>query len=169
MTSIDSARWLARAIDLEPAQSMQWNAAELTAVLSHQLSAAIRGDLAKLDADLARRYDDAGGPPQQTFRQLLEQQQPDLKLLQVLKDFSKRAIAESDGSIPEELGAILYYATICVAWLRCGGARISGLNDETLQIGLNWALSQGWLDPLLCSLFKERLAQLNSTRQPRPK
>src|SRR5436305_14448356 len=140
-TSIDSTRWLASAIAAEPSRIVQWEPSELSAMLSHQLAAPIRADLEKLSPELSARFDQAGASASETFGQLFTRADPNLKSLQLVKDFSKRAIAANDGSIPEELGAVLYYAAISCALLRCGGERISGLDDQTLKIGLNWALS----------------------------
>jgi hypothetical protein len=159
-TSIDSARWLASAIAAEPSRAVQWEPAELSAMLAHQLAAPIRADLEKLSSELSAQFDKAGASPTETFGQLFTRPDPNLKLLQLVKDFSKRAIAANDGSIPEELGAVLYYAAISCALLRCGGQRISGLDDQTLKICLTWVLSQTWLDASLRPLFAEVLPVL---------
>jgi hypothetical protein len=160
MTSIDSARWLGGAMGPEIDRDVQWSTAELAAMLSHQLSAPIRADLEKVSAELAGRYDKTGAAEGETFQQLFTRAVPDVNVLQTVKDFSKSAIADKNGSLPEELGAVLYYAAISCAIVRCGGQRISGLNDETLKIGLTWATAQPWMDGSLRSLFQELLDRL---------
>jgi hypothetical protein len=157
---MDSARWMAGAMGPEVDRPVPWNAAELGAMLSHQLASVIRADLESVSAELAGRYDEIGAPADQTFGQLFTRPDPEVKALQVVKDFSKLAIADKDGSLPEEIGAVLYYAAIGCAILRCGGQRISGLDEQTLKIGLNWATAQAWLDGSLRSLFQELLDRL---------
>ncbi|HSV14565.1 MAG TPA: hypothetical protein VLI90_09905, partial [Tepidisphaeraceae bacterium] len=124
------------------------------------LAAAIRADLLNISPELARRYDQSGGAAEQTFQQLFTRPDPAVAALLVVKDFSKLAIAEKDGSLPEEIGAVLYYAAIACAILRCGGERISELDDATLKIGLTWATAQAWLDLSLRGLFQELVDQL---------
>lgn len=163
MTSIDNPNWLAGAMDSEAERPAQWEPSELAMMLTHQLAAPIRADLAKLAPDLVQQFDDAvpavPGAKPLSFGELFFGPQPPVVVLQIVKDFAKRAIADKEGPLPEEIGATLYYASISAAMLR-HGQRISGLDDATLRIGLDWALGQSWMDKSLISLFRELLPKL---------
>jgi hypothetical protein len=176
MTSIDGTmgsndssktRWLAGAMDDQVERPVRWSTDELATMLRHQLGSPIRIDLEKMSGELLSRFDQAavGASNAETmsFGSLFDAKQPNVKLLQVVKDFAKRSISQKDGSLPEELGAVLYYASICAALLRCSGQRISGLDDDTLKDGLNWSIAQPWLDASLAALFRLTLAQLGSS------
>jgi hypothetical protein len=164
MTSINNLRWMAGAMDSEADRPPQWQPAELATMLRHQLAASVAGDLQQLSPDLAKRFDGVKEPSADPaskliYAALFTNPTPSLEALQVVKDFSKRAIAEKDGPLPEEIGAALYYASIAAALLRLD-KRISGLDDATLKIGLNWALAQPWMDVSLAVLFRELLPRL---------
>jgi hypothetical protein len=142
---------------------MAWSAAELASMLRHQLASPIRGDLEKVSAELTARYDQAATAPHESLGELLAAKNPSLDVLRVVKDFAKQSISRKDGALPEEIGAVLYYASISAALLRCGGERISGLDSQTLGEGLAWALGQQWLDKSLRELFDEARSQLKRT------
>ena len=152
MTSINNLRWMAGAMDSENDRPPQWQPAELATMLRHQLAASIAGDLRKLSS--ATQADAS-----LTFGELFTSPTPSLDTLQLVKDFAKRAITEKDGPLPEEIGAALYYASIAAALLRLNH-RISGLDDPTLKIGLNWALAQPWMDASLAAMFRELVGKL---------
>src|SRR6185369_11258222 len=95
-----------------------------------------------------------GDPAALTFGELFGASDPPVEVLRIVKDYSKQAISIPDGPIPEELGAVLYYAGICCALLR-RGERISSLDPQALGQGLDWALSQPWLNDTLRALFQE--------------
>ena len=160
MTSINNLRWMAGAMDSESDRPPAWQPTELATMLRHQLAASIAGDLQKLSPDLADRYEKAtAGQAPSTFGELFASDAPSVDALQVVKDFAKRAINEKDGPLPEEIGAALYYASIATALLRLNH-RISGLDDPTLKIGLNWALAQPWMDASLAAMFRELVGKL---------
>ena len=160
MSENNDLRWLNSAINLEPDRPMQWEPAELAEMLRHQLATPIREDLGSLSKELVRRYDqpgwpgDAGEPAALTFGELFSSLNPPLEVLRIVKDYAKQAIEIADGPIPEELGAVLYYASICCALLRCGQS-ISRLDPQAMGEGLEWALGQPWLNDALRELFTE--------------
>jgi hypothetical protein len=172
MTSIDGndgskTRWLAGAMDDQVERPVQWSADELATMLRHQLGSPIRIDVEKMSAELLARFDQAVSGVSNagtiSFGVLFDARQPNVKLLQVVKDFAKQSISKKDGSLPEELGAVLYYASICTALLRCNGQRISGLDNDTLKDGLNWSIAQPWLDASLATLFGATLKVLSAS------
>jgi hypothetical protein len=174
MTSIDGTmggndgsktRWLAGAMDDQVERPVRWSTDELATMLRHQLGSSIRTDVEKMSGELLARFDQAvavaSNAATMSFGGLFDAKQPNVKLLQVVKDFAKQSISQKDGSLPEELGAVLYYASICTALLRCNGQRISGLDNETLTDGLNWAIAQPWLDASLATLFRATVSMLS--------
>lgn len=153
-------------MDTESDRAPLWQPEELAAMLAHQLAAPVREDLEKLSDDLAGRYNQfvaqqAGGSEVPlTFGQLFSSSHPPIAVLRAVKDYAKQAISNQDGAIPEELGAVLYYASISCAFLRCGQA-ISALDRAALSSGLNWALGQLWLEASLQALFREHLEMIS--------
>ena len=61
------------------------------------------------------------------------------------KDFAKANMDHLDGSLPKEVAAVLYYASISAALTRLD-ERISQLKDAELERGLRWAKDQAWVD-----------------------
>src|SRR5437868_4433358 len=123
MTSINDLNWLRRAMDAGFDQPTQWQPEELAAMLAHQLAAPVRDDLEKLSGELVRRFDKIAAQQPgsaealSTFGQLFSSANPPVELLRIVKDYAKQAISNQDGPIPEELGAVLYYAGISCAFL----------------------------------------------------
>src|SRR4051812_48731847 len=160
MSENDDLRWLSSAMSIEPDGPDRWRPEELAEMLLHQLAAPIGEDVWRLSEELARRYDqemtrvsDAGGAAM-TFGELFGASGPPVEVLRIVKDYAKQSISISDGPMPEELGAALYYASISCALLRCG-QRISSLDQQAMREGLNWALGQSWLNDSLRALFQE--------------
>lgn len=151
---------LAAAIGVE-AQGMGWTITDLREILQHQLSAPLRADLARLSSAFVHRFDAFAGISNGTLSlgDILSAEVPELQQLYLIKDFAKRAIAPDDASLPEEVGAILYYASISCAWLKLN-ARIHSLNDLALKTGLSWVVQQAWVPPQLQALFRTHLDQL---------
>jgi len=146
-------RWLADAMDASGDRPMQWRPEELAGMLGHQLAASIRGDLEDMPGGVAGRYDNVL-TREMTFGELLGSPHPPAELLRAIKDFAKRASSAESGALPVELAAVLYYASIACARLRCDEA-ISGLDSQALEYGANWAMSQPWVDASLLALFQE--------------
>ena len=69
------------------------------------------------------------------------------------------ADALPDGAFPPEVGTLLYYAAIVAARLR-HGRRITGMTDEDLRNGIEWAMQLPWLDEATRDLFREGLSRV---------
>lgn len=150
---------LAEFIDSCRAGGTVWRPDDLAAVLRHQMSAPVQFDLAILDPRLGeqvRLLAASQGLVLNSFRDLFRHPNPPLKLLEMVKDFAKRAAAGTEGPLPREIASVLYYASITAAEFRCQ-ARISKLSEEELRRGLEWALSQSWLDDETRNLFSTAL------------
>jgi hypothetical protein len=158
-TSISGSRAksLARMMDIDGGNKEVWMPNDLKAILDHQLSAAVEVDLATVDASLTgqiRTLAEGAVPPIKTFRDLLTHRKPPLELLEWTKRFAKRCRSCPDSPLPDEVATVLYFLAIVVARATCG-VRISGLDDQALGYGLQWALAQSWLDADSRRLFQE--------------
>lgn len=139
-----------------------WSADELGAVLHHQLQAPLEYDLrtiapggeqtiAQMTAAIAI------GPRPRSFADLIVHPSPPLELLTLMKDFARSG--RDDGSIPAEVGTILYYAAIVLAIVR-HNTRITKLDNNSLSSGIAWAAAVPWIDPALRQLFIEAATKL---------
>jgi hypothetical protein len=151
------AESLAKMMDAGSGGNELWLPAELGAILEHQLSAPIEFDLDHPDYGSAGRVGAIAGaadPPIKTFRDLFTHPHPPVELLESVKRFAKQCRCRPDSPLPDEVSTVLYFLSIVVAAQRCG-CRITGLNDEALQHGLEWVSSQSWIDQSTLRLFGE--------------
>jgi hypothetical protein len=130
-----------------------WRPEELGAILRHQLAAPIEADLPGTQC-LSRRERGQRGRNRGrfTFGGLLHHALPQVELLRLVKEFAKAHLRRDDGLLPREIAHLLYYASLTVAQCRCG-RRISRLSDAALIEGIDWVLSQGWVDAQTRGLF----------------
>jgi hypothetical protein len=141
-----------------------WRADELGAIFRHQLSAAILVDLGGLDSVSAARLkmlSDAQSLLLKSFSDLLLHAAPPIELLLLAKDFAKANMDCADGSLPKEVAAVLYYASISAALTHLD-ERISQLKDADLECGLRWAKDQAWVDQQIQQLLVQGLDKLSS-------
>jgi hypothetical protein len=159
--SSNASSKLAGAIDVDISPGSRWSQEELGEMLAHQLRTPFRDDLAALSADWAKQLDRLAVPEERNLSigHILRSPQPRMELLQLIKDFAKRAIDREVSALPEELGGLLYYASISTAWIRLQ-TKLHSLNDAALKQGLTWATSQSWITPELRELFESHRNQL---------
>ena len=156
------------ALDEQP--SGPWDKTDLAALLRHQLAAPVEVDLGTLPPDQSpkiRSLAGAEGLTLRSFNDLLQHPHPPVALLRMVKDFAKLNRSHRRSALPPEVATVIYYAAIVVAALRCGQA-ISELEPAQLRKGLDWALSQPWLEDGLRALFEEaqsRLARPSASQQ----
>jgi hypothetical protein len=125
-----------------------WRPEELSAIFRHQMSAPILVDLGGFDPATAVRLktlSEAQNLVLKSFSDLFHHPVPPLELLSLTKDFAKANMDHPESSLPHEVAAALYYASIATALVRLG-ARISQLKDAELQRGLLWAKELSWVD-----------------------
>lgn len=148
---------LDRLFRLEEDQNGMWRSDELAAIFRHLLSAPPEVDLRSLDAaavdGLAGRSSPAGSCPR-SYRELLQQSDPNIAWLDLTKRFAKAAA--TDGRLPREIAAVLYLAAIAAAWLH-GHCRISDLENDALRHKVAWALSLPWLEKDISRLLRALL------------
>jgi hypothetical protein len=144
-----------------------WHSQELSAILRHQMSAPVQFDLSELPAGLGaklRSLTAAQGLLIRSFGDLLRHPHPPLELLKLTKRFAKASSHHPDSPLPPEISRVLYYAAIVVAQTRCG-ERISGLDNAGLKQGLDWALTQLWLDASTRMIFEQGLKALDESKR----
>jgi hypothetical protein len=83
-------------------------------------------------------------------------------LLWLAKDFAKANMDHPDGSLPKEVAAVLYYASIAAALTNLD-ERISQLKDAELARGLGWAKDQPWVDKRIQELLVQGINKLPGT------
>ncbi|MAE67998.1 MAG: hypothetical protein CMJ18_27415 [Phycisphaeraceae bacterium] len=116
-----------------------WSAADLGAILDHQLSSqfeTVRDDGPPIERQ-ERRTEEVV-----TVRDVLTRATPSPADLIELKRFAKHA--DQCGHLPAEVARALYFAAVQIALQRCG-ERISSLDDGALQEGVAWMRSQSWI------------------------
>jgi hypothetical protein len=140
-----------------------WRPEELSAIFRHQMSAPILVDLGGFDPATAVRLKaltEAHCLLLKSFSDLFHHPVPPLELLSLTKDFAKANMDHPDSSLPQEVAAALYYASIATAIVRLD-TRISQLSDAELQRALLWAKDQPWVDAQTREILIEALAKIS--------
>ena len=156
-------RFLAEIMAVDEAAQRVWRPEELGAIFQHQLSAPVELDLGNLEPGLGpklRMLASSQGLLLNSFRDLLQHPNPPIELLRLTKEFAKACRDHPESPLPPEIATVLYYASITVALTRCG-RRISGLDDAALRGGLEWAVSQPWVDESTRALLQQGLDSLS--------
>ena len=129
---------------LAPAGSSPlWTEIDLAALLLHQLQSPLA----------------ATGDP--TFEEVLLSPNPDVARLRQIKECAKALRDDTDSGIPTEISHILYYAAIAAALLHTAD-RLTSLDSQSLNRGLNWAIELQWLPEPLKQLLQQALNRQNS-------
>jgi hypothetical protein len=140
-----------------------WRPEELSAIFRHQMTAPILVDLGGFDPATAVRLktlSEAQSLLLKSFSDLFHHPVPPLELLTLTKDFAKANMDHPESSLPQEVAAALYYASIATAAVRLD-ARISQLKDEELQRGLLWAKDQPWIDSQTREIMVQALKKIS--------
>lgn len=138
---------LAKMLDFGAGQEPLWTNGELGAILRHQMDALLEPDLGKVHPairDQKRALTTGNGKPIGTFGDLFRTPHPPLELLEATKRFAKYSRTHEE-SLPAEIATALYYLAIAAALTKCG-RRITALDDQALQHGLDWVRQHMWLD-----------------------
>jgi hypothetical protein len=139
-----------------------WRPEELAAIFRHQMGAPVLVDLGGFDPGTAVKLtvlSEAQGLLLKSFSDLFRHPAPPLELLEVTKEFAKANMDHPESSLPREIAAALYYASIASALVRLD-ARISQLKDADLRRGLTWAAEQPWISEEARELFHQALAKV---------
>ena len=129
----------------KPEENDAWAAADLAAMVRHQLAAPLASDLEAAFPGCGQRVAAlATSMGVVSFSDLLAAASPPVELLRLVKDMAK-ASAEGVGALPKEVASYFYFASIAAAW-RHAGTRISTLSDDRLREGFAWLLQQAWVE-----------------------
>jgi hypothetical protein len=144
---------LSRIIRADADQEHPWEPGELAAILRHQLSVPLALDLGAVASDALPEL--AGGRItwSVTFGALLQHPDPPLEMLKQVKGFAKSS-RQAGGSLPPEVATVLYFASITAALVHAR-QRISELDQAGLRRGMEWVLSQAWVDQAVHCLMNE--------------
>lgn len=135
---------LARLMTEQPIGA-QWEPTELAAILRHQIAIPIEGS-------------------SRSFANLLDDPKSSIELLHRVRMMSKAMMAREDGDLPPEAAAVLYYASIALALLRLD-QRITKMDDAALGQGIDWALTQSWVEGPLRELFLQTPPRISRAAQ----
>jgi hypothetical protein len=139
---------LAKIMDACDGGRAPWGKEELGAILEHQLSSPLAADLLAFDGNAAaclKTFAGKGKSGIATFRDLFHHPRPPIELLELTKRFAKRCRSDPENPLPEEISTVLYFLSVAAA-MTCWQRRISQLDTEALQEGIEWALAQSWID-----------------------
>ncbi len=134
-----------------------WSDQEYGPIMLHQLSAPLGADLTLL---FPQTEDTLTDDAPRSFEELLLHPSPPLPALILVKDFAKQLSRNARFAYPRPVAMMLYYASICAAWLRTG-TRITNLSDAEIRKGVCWALKRSWLPASLKSLFESTRRRLH--------
>jgi hypothetical protein len=137
-------------------ESCGWSDSDEAAIFRHQLLASLQHDLRPAEADGAKT-----GQRETTFRDLFCDPDPNMELLQRVKEFSKTGNGADSVSLPGSVAGLLYLLAISAALVRLD-VRISTHSDAALLSRLKWAISLPWVDAELRTLLRQAQQQLNS-------
>jgi len=140
-------------LDASESTGAGWTAADYGSLLEHQLAARLSDDLSRFFTDVPAAI---AGIENHTFRELLGTPCPSLPALKMVRHFAKQLITGNDGTYPDEVARVLYFASIAAAQVH-GGERITKLEPVQLREGYAWARYQPWLTVDLRALFDKAL------------
>ena len=128
-----------------------WSGQDYGPIMLHQLAAPLGPDLALL---IAHAEETLSGVSIRTFGDLLLHPSPPVPALTLVKDFAKQLSENARFAYPRPVATMLYYASICAAWLHAR-TKITHLSETEIRKGVRWALKQTWLPEPLRPLFAE--------------
>ena len=157
------SRTLSQLLNLDTQESVHWTAEELSAILTHQLSAPLAVDLKSLAADIEEQLQQINTDqetPIKTFADVLFHPLAPQPLTVLIKEFAKQL--RDVGELSEEIISLLYVAAICAS-LTHEDRSISSLDDATLLANIEQLLAFSWLEARLRDLLERTKEQLASS------
>jgi hypothetical protein len=166
MSSVNSTapQSLGRVLVESAAAQSAWRADELSAIWRHQLSVPLAFDLGGVEGEQWPEL--AGGRLTWavTFGELLQQSNPPIEMLRCVKQFAKGCRQGATAALPPEVATVLYFSSIVAARLHAGQT-ISDLDEPQLRTGLEWALSQPWIEEQTRGLIQAGLESVKTEQQ----
>ncbi|MCY2952415.1 MAG: hypothetical protein NTU53_10605 [Planctomycetota bacterium] len=153
---------LAEMLRVGTEESHFWTADELAVLLRHRLEMPADFDLEQLGPALAaqiRRGCASKSRPIGSFGDLLFHPRPPVELLIMLRDYAAACYVHPDSPIPHAVAAVLYFASIAAALVRCE-QRIAQVSKKVLRCNLSLLKKQPWVDTRIKSLLQQGMGQL---------
>jgi hypothetical protein len=144
----ENAELVQRLIDPDVSAERLWDEDELREVLDHQLGGSLVADLqfvGNIEALEAAQLCGFADPAIHNYRGLFEHPAPPEKLLRLSKRFAQAQLVAPEPQLPRRVAQLLYFTSIAVARLRCGTS-ISELPQRDQLAGIDWVLTQPWVD-----------------------
>jgi hypothetical protein len=147
-----------------------WRPEDFGEVLRHKLSESFpidAADLASIRAAKLREALQAAAHDVSSLAALFQCPTPPVALLEWAKDYARALRDAPESPLPPEVAAVLYYASVAVALVRCG-KRITPVDDASLRQGFEWVLTQPWVDEPLKELIGLAQRELSQSRGAAP-
>lgn len=159
---------LARVLGLASSSPGFWRPEELAAIWKHQFSDPLKLVLIPDEDDfefIRELLQEADLSGLSTFREIVLSPNCPLRVLQITKEYSKRARQNASATAPPEISTVLYFLSIASALRHCS-KRITTLDDQALVQGFTWCLEQAWLEEPEKSIFNAAREQVTKGTQP---
>jgi hypothetical protein len=152
---------IARVLSLDDSAVEFWDPRDYPQLVRHQLDSPLAQELAGIyPAKRAEIEQAVYDGPVRCLADLLRHAQPPVKLLELERQLFKAQTGHHPALLPPEVAFAFYYALSAVGMMRLG-RWFSRLDDAGLRHGLQWALSQAWIDDQLRDIFQEGLCYLD--------
>ena len=152
------AQRLLQIIGVNENTATEWALTDIASIFRHQMNAPLDFDLSAEGPQGAT----AGSTPIEgdnrgitTFGELFRHPAPPIELLKLSKGFFKRIVATHPKNSAEHQVAYVSYLLSVILARRCHGKRISDLKDSTLITGLDWALTQTWVEKSIHKVLRD--------------
>jgi len=158
---LDSRFILRSLLDSTEELDVPWEAEDLPAILKHQLSAPLGGELEAIapgrSTAMVRRAETLGI---HSLADVLAHPGPPIEILQSFKQWAKEEMAAKHSGLPEAVLKVIYTATI-LKGLVTGNRDFTTLSHFEIQKSVRWCLAQSWLNPALARTLRECLKHLD--------
>jgi hypothetical protein len=145
---------LAQLIDLEAECRQKESSDLLREAWADQLAVVFEFEMLKAAAD---DLEMVGTAAPRTIRELMLHPYPKEEWFRWLKLYAQQHRQHPSSPMPLKVAMMLYYLSIVLALVRCH-VSISSLSDDNLATGVDWALTQDWIDPTSRQLFIQAAA-----------
>lgn len=143
-----------------------WPVQDMRRMLRLQLGSKLHLELSRAgvsERQTVLQLADAATPRVRSFSDLLFHPWPPTDLLFGAKEYAKLCKDSSHSPMAPEIALHLYYCAIASALLR-RNQKITSLGDDELRHGLNWLISQAWIDDRSRVLIRGTLDHIRQGR-----
>lgn len=145
LSRIDSGLGWSEVVLQSTNPGLTWTEEELPAIWQHQLQSTLQAEPGSMER----------GP---SIQELLTMEQPDMRLLSVMKSYGKANCNHPESLIPEDIARGIYYLSILTARMKLDET-ISSLSTKELASASQWLAGCGWLDQQSRSIATQSLGR----------